>query len=156
MTALPANLSVRTLTPRRASLHERLFAILVSCACAAVLIVAAYLQPDSAGHGTHTQLGLYPCTWVILFDKPCPTCGMTTSFAQLGDRRPLAALHTQPFGTMLALSTATMFWFGLHIALTGSTIARALTGLFGRRTIWIAVGSLLAAWAYKIVTWPGV
>src|ERR1700739_4433028 len=42
---------------------------------------------DSDGNprrmATHTQLGLAPCNFVLLTGKPCPSCGMTTSFALL-------------------------------------------------------------------------
>ena len=38
------------------------------------------LKPADAGHGTHTQLGLPKCYSVIMFDRPCPGCGMTTSW----------------------------------------------------------------------------
>ena len=32
---------------------------------------------------THTQLGMPPCNFVVMTGKPCPACGMTTSFALL-------------------------------------------------------------------------
>jgi hypothetical protein len=49
----------------------------------ALLAIARWLDPDPAGHGTHRQLGLPPCTFVKLFGKPCPSCGMTTAWAHL-------------------------------------------------------------------------
>ena len=45
------------------------------------LLVAMWLQPDGRGSGTHQQLGLPPCTFKFLLNIPCPSCGMTTSWA---------------------------------------------------------------------------
>ena len=44
---------------------------------------AVRLQPAREGLGTHQQLGLPPCTFRVLFDRPCPSCGMSTSWAHL-------------------------------------------------------------------------
>jgi hypothetical protein len=46
-------------------------------------LVALFLTPSSAEHGTHQQLGLPPCPSVLLFDRPCPGCGLTTSWTAL-------------------------------------------------------------------------
>lgn len=43
-------------------------------------IGSVVLKPNPAGHGTHTQLGLPKCYSVIMFDRPCPGCGLTTSW----------------------------------------------------------------------------
>ena len=45
--------------------------------------VAYRLEPDPRGFGTHQRLGLPPCTIRTVFGVPCPSCGMTTSFANL-------------------------------------------------------------------------
>ncbi|MCB0824752.1 MAG: DUF2752 domain-containing protein [Armatimonadetes bacterium] len=67
------------------------------------LIGAFVLKPSAYGHGTHTQLGLPPCGSVLLFDRPCPGCGLTTSWTavlhgQFGD-----AFHDHMFGPILYL-----------------------------------------------------
>ncbi len=49
----------------------------------AVTAIGLYLHPDAHGHGTHQQLGLPPCPSVLLFNRPCPGCGMTTSWTCL-------------------------------------------------------------------------
>jgi hypothetical protein len=62
--------------------------ILMATGFAVVLGLAFALNPyDAEGQprsmATHTQLGLPPCNMVTLIGKPCPACGMTTSFALL-------------------------------------------------------------------------
>src|SRR5438132_6029980 len=62
---------------------------LVGMALGLVLVfaVAGWLDPYENGRArrleTHMQLGLPPCNFRILTGLPCPSCGMTTSFALL-------------------------------------------------------------------------
>ncbi|AIE87414.1 hypothetical protein OP10G_4046 [Fimbriimonas ginsengisoli Gsoil 348] len=67
-------------------------------------VIAALLHPDKHGHGTHQQLGLPPCPSVLLFDRPCPGCGLTTSWTALmhGDFAHAFAAH--PLGPLLYLA----------------------------------------------------
>jgi len=141
--------------PERATARERFAAVLVALGAVAVLAVAAWLRPDPAGHGTHEQLGMLPCTWAAVLDKPCPTCGMTTSFAYAANGDMLGALTAQPFGALLALLTAVTFWGALHVALTGSLLGRIAGSMYRPRILWIGGALALAAWGYKIITWPG-
>ena len=85
---------------RQTTLHRLLWhGIALGSLC--VLAVAAMLEPDPAGHGTHTQLGLPPCGFLIVTGAPCPGCGLTTAFAHAirGDfglaasANPLGLLH---------------------------------------------------------------
>lgn len=141
--------------PIRADRAERLVAAVGACAVLGVLIIAAWLKPAAEGHGTHEQLGLHPCTWASVLGSPCPTCGMTTSFAHAARADFVASFLTQPFGFLLALASATGFWIALHIAVFGSTMGRPIAAFMGRRLLWISLAALLAAWAYKIATWQG-
>lgn len=72
----------------------------------AVLVTAALLTPSSAGHGTHTQLGLPPCGFLVYTGFPCPGCGLTTSFAHMIRLEVIGAFHANPFGILLFLCTA--------------------------------------------------
>lgn len=131
----------------------RLQAAAVAVVMLAVLAVAAWLDPDAAGHGTHTQLGMPRCGWVVAFDKPCPTCGMTTSFALAAGREPTLAFLTQPLGALLALVAAAAFWAGLHQAALGVRVGRSVAWLAHRRAwvVYLAIGA--AAWVYKLMIW---
>ena len=66
-----------------------------------VLIIARLLTPSSSGHGTHTQLGLPPCTFRILTGHNCPGCGLTTSFSNLAHGQLGGALAANPLGVLL-------------------------------------------------------
>ncbi|HHH29922.1 MAG TPA: DUF2752 domain-containing protein [Polyangiaceae bacterium] len=72
----------------------------------AVLITAATLTPSVEGHGTHTQLGLPPCGFLVYTGYPCPGCGLTTSFSHMIRLEVLGAFHANPFGVLLFLCTA--------------------------------------------------
>jgi hypothetical protein len=79
--------------------------------------VAAYLHPNPHLHGTHTQLGLPPCLSVVLFGRPCPGCGMTTSITSLVHGHIVDAFRAHPFGppmylvyTLSAFAAAWAWW----------------------------------------------
>lgn len=76
--------------------------------------VAAWLNPDPHLHGTHTQLGLPPCLSVVLFGRPCPGCGMTTSISNLVHGHFVDAFRAHPFGPpmylLYTLSAGAAFW----------------------------------------------
>jgi hypothetical protein len=74
----------------------------------AVLITAAMLSPAVEGHGTHTQLGLPPCGFLVYTGYPCPGCGLTTSFAHMIRLEVVGAFGANPFGILLFLCTAAM------------------------------------------------
>lgn len=43
--------------------------------------LAASVEPDPRGYGTHQQFGFPPCTFQTVFGVPCPSCGGTTCVA---------------------------------------------------------------------------
>lgn len=118
--AIPAR--IERVRVARVGISARIGAAACASAILAVLCIAAWLRPDSAGHGTHQQLGLFPCGWVMALNKPCPTCGMTTAFAHAADCRFGRSFLTQPMGMVLALGSATIFWGCVHVAVTGSRL----------------------------------
>lgn len=133
---------------------ERFMSLAFSLGCLAVLVTAAWLHPSEKGHGTHVQLGLWPCSWPTVVGGPCPTCGMTTAFAHAAHGEFVSSFISQPFGFLLALATGAAFWAGLHMAATGSRLGRIYGKLLRPRVLWTLAGLALAAWAYKWATWP--
>lgn len=133
----------------RAPRSARIGALALGLCALAVLVTAALLTPDPSGMGTHRGLGLPACGWLAATRYPCPTCGMTTSFAYAAHGRPLDALRAQPFGALLALATAVFFWGAMHIAVFGSHLGRIAERFLGPRWLWPTGTLFLAAWAYK-------
>ena len=70
---------------------------------AAVTTVGACLTPSPNGHGTHTELGLPPCPSVLLFNRPCPGCGLTTSWTAFIHGQFATAFKAHPLGPFLYL-----------------------------------------------------
>ncbi|MCH7688595.1 MAG: DUF2752 domain-containing protein [Planctomycetes bacterium] len=68
--------------------------------------VAAGLEPDPRGYGTHQSLGLPPCTIRVMFGLPCPSCGMTTSFSNFIRGQFIGAAQANSAGLLLAVICA--------------------------------------------------
>ncbi|MEE8171218.1 MAG: DUF2752 domain-containing protein [Phycisphaerae bacterium] len=100
-------------------LRGRWIALGVAAACLSLLCVAAWLSPDPRGIGTHRMMGLPPCSTAVVLGLPCPTCGMTTSFAWMMRGRPWRAFVAQPLGALLCLGVMAGAVLGLWAALTG-------------------------------------
>jgi hypothetical protein len=66
---------------RSAPPWERLVVGAAVLGVVALLITARWLEPSPVGYGTHQQLGLPPCSSVLVFGARCPACGMTTAWA---------------------------------------------------------------------------
>ncbi len=73
-----------------------------------------WMNPDPNGHGTHTQLGLAPCPSVLLYDRLCPACGMTTSWTAMLHLRLSQSWSANPFGmvfyVLFTVSAAYLAW----------------------------------------------
>lgn len=63
--------------------------------------VGLYLSPAVGGHGTHQQLGLPPCPSAMVLDRPCPGCGLTTSWSAFLHGDWALAFRSHPLGPAL-------------------------------------------------------
>ncbi len=89
----------------RAALLSRVVWAVLFAVPTAVVVTAAMLTPSPAGHGTHTQLGLPPCGFLVFSGYPCPGCGLTTAFAHMVRLEVGGAWQSNPFGIALFLCT---------------------------------------------------
>lgn len=115
-----------------------------------VIALSLYLHPDTRGHGTHEQLGLPPCGFLMVTGFPCPSCGMTTSFALTMRGRWISAFLVQPFGFLLALGVLATA-VGSIVVLKSDKIW--VLNWYRIRPWWVVVGFLgllLTAWGFKI------
>jgi hypothetical protein len=146
--------------PERLRLWVRAVLVVMAVGLVAVFGIAAWLHPyESDGTprnmATHTQLGLPPCNMVQLINRPCPSCGMTTSFSLLihGDVR--ASLSANWAGTILALFWLSLIPWGIASAVRG----KYLLIRSGEKLATVAVIAMLALmlgrWVYVLATWQG-
>lgn len=141
----------RRASPPWLSRRERVASLVVAGVAAAILLIAARLEPAAHGMGTHQQLGLPACTWPVALQIPCPSCGMTTAFAHAARGDLLSSFTSQPFGALLALATAVAVVAGVFAAATGTRVLTFFAPLGSKLGATFAVGLLVAAWVYKIV-----
>ncbi len=111
----PVRPPVRPLVRRRRllGLWVRLALIAMALGWVGVFVVALKLDPYQDGkvwlEGTHQQLGLPECTFKTLSKLPCPSCGMTTSFALLVRGDVWNAVRANVVGAGLAVFGVVMF-----------------------------------------------
>jgi hypothetical protein len=101
--------------------------LLVVVGLVAVFVLAARIQPyreDGVAQrmATHQQLGLPECSFVTATGLPCPSCGLTTSFA-LTVRADLAnAARANWVGLLLAMFCLTLIPWGVASAVVGRAL----------------------------------
>lgn len=143
----------------RTGLMTRLGLLAVATVLAGVFAVAFWInpyEPDGTPRrmATHTQLGIPPCHFVLATGKPCPACGMTTSFALLVRGDVGASLRANWAGTLIALLWgATLVW-----AVAGGIKGRALFIPSGRGemiltlTVGVVLAVMLLRWAIVLLS----
>jgi len=122
------------------------FLVAAGLSLTALLVTAAWLDPDPTGHGTHRQLGFPPCTFVQLFGVRCPSCGMTTAWAHTMNGNVAAAWRANPGGVLLAGLAAMA---AVHFVGAGWR-GRWLPGWPGERT-WAVIAAAVVA--VTLVDW---
>ncbi len=85
--------------------YLRLVFLIVGSCLLILLGTAATLEPSPAGYGTHQRLGLPPCSFMEWTGgKPCPSCGMTTSWAHMIRGQVFPSFSANSGGALLALT----------------------------------------------------
>jgi hypothetical protein len=123
------------------------WAALAAASCA-VLLIARALTPAASGVGTHTQLGLPPCGFLLLFQRPCPACGLTTAFAHLAHGSLHASLVAHPLGLPLFAGLLLLVPHALIASVRGRSIA--ISPLMARLA-WVYTFALLLVWLVRLL-----
>jgi hypothetical protein len=134
----------------RLGLIGRLTALGVSAGCLAVLLVAIRIKPNASGIGTHEQMGFAGCQFERRTGLPCPTCGMTTSYAYFVRGNWVASFYVQPAGWVAAVATAMGVWAGLYVGLTGRPAYRLVRVLPSGYYLAPFFAVVVLGWTWKI------
>lgn len=100
--------------------------------------VGLFLKADPHLHGTHQQLGLPPCPSVLLFNRPCPGCGLTTAWTSLLHGDFATSWRAHPIGipmylgfTFVALGTLYGNIKNLRMLIDSNWANRVFVGFVG-------------------------
>jgi len=119
--------------------RDRILLVLMAMGVLALLVAVSLVEPDHRRLGTHQKFGFPPCTFRALFDKPCPSCGMTTAWAHLVRGELADALLANVGGTILAvLAVAAVPWL-------------IVSAWRGRWLLWTPGGRIMACGASLIM-----
>jgi hypothetical protein len=116
----------------------------------AVLITAALLTPSPEGHGTHTQLGLPPCGFLVFTGYPCPGCGLTTAFAHMIRLEVSSAWHANPFGIALFLASAAFIPFAAIGFVRGWGVVAALDRIHAEKIAIVLALLSVITWGTRV------
>jgi hypothetical protein len=115
-----------------------------------VLVTARWLEPDPTGVGTHVQLGLPPCAFLYFTKLPCPTCGLTTSFAHMARLQVTQAFQAHWLGPPLFALTAVTVALCAWGCAAGMTIANAIERLRLARLVAIIAAAAVIVWVVRL------
>jgi Protein of unknown function (DUF2752) len=138
----------------------RTLLVLMAVLLIAVFATAIYLNPygdDGSARRleTHLQLGLPECTFKMLTGKPCPSCGMTTSFALFVRGDLLNSLKANYVGTLLAMFCLLLVPYSLVSAFRRRYVLQVSLDWLMPRCIVIFVVLMLLRWAVVLsLGWP--
>jgi hypothetical protein len=128
----------------------RLCLVLIAVVLVGVFALAIWLDPYKDGRvwleGTHQQFGLPQCTFKDVTGLPCPSCGMTSSFALLMRADILRSLQANAVGTGLALALLITIPWCLASALRGRL-------LFIRSVEWVLLWFVIILTTSLLFRW---
>ncbi len=138
--------------PRSASGLERLLWACLAIGGIVVLVVAAWIEPDPSGYGTHTQLGLPPCGFLALSGFPCPGCGLTTAFAHGVRGQWWLAAASNPLGLVLFVIVCATVPMGILAVARGWSFAAVINRLLLDRWALAVAGCGVVLWVVRFAS----
>jgi hypothetical protein len=135
---------------------DKLVAIGLLVSACTILAVAGWLKPAACGYGTHTQLGLPPCSFLRWTHLPCPSCGLTTCFAWAIRLHLWKAFLANPFGILAFLGTVSLIPVSIFL-LTRHISFRTITeSVHFSKAIYAATALYLLSWIFKLAAFQFV
>ncbi len=129
----------------------RLLVALWSVCLLAGFVVARNMDPDPRGFGTHEGLGLPPCSFRTVFGVPCPSCGMTTSFAHFTRGEIVNSARANAAGLLLATVCAVQIpWCWLSF-LTGRLWRVSQPGAWLLLLLLVLCGASALQWGLRLL-----
>jgi hypothetical protein len=121
--------------------------------------IAIWLRPyDAEGQPlrmeTHTQLGLPSCQFYFVTGVPCPSCGMTTSFALLMHGDIWNSLKANAAGTLMACFCLLLIPWCLASAYTRRLLFVRRIELWMTWSAVVLLGLMLIRWVIVLaISW---
>jgi hypothetical protein len=119
------------------------------CACS-VLAVALWLKPAACGYGTHTQLGLPPCNFLMVTHLPCPSCGLTTSFAYAIRWQFWKAFMANPFGLFAFFGTVALIPASILLLWRRISFRRITENARFVKAVYVTTAFYFLSWIFKL------
>jgi hypothetical protein len=140
----------------RMRLWTRGFLVALALGFATIFAIGVYLNPYQADGtpktmGTHQGLGLPPCNMVQLIGKPCPSCGMTTSFSLLMHGDPVNSVKANWAGTVLALVWLALIPWAVVSAVRGKYLFVRSGELLATVLVIVMLVLMLGRWAVVLL-----
>ena len=129
---------------------DRIIAVGMAAIAGGVLGVARWLHPAARGYGTHTELLLPPCNFLRLTQLPCPSCGMTTSFAWAARMDFWQAFLANPFGLLLFFGTVALIPACIFLVWRRIPLRQITESAQFNRAVYVATALLFASWIFKL------
>jgi len=130
---------------------SRIYAAGLTLAASALLLTAYQLSPNGKEMGTHQQLKLPPCGFLVITGFPCPTCGMTTAYAYTVRGQFIHAMRAQFAGFIMALATSLVGLLSFAGLLTGRRLDVNWYRINPTHAVWWMGALLVLSWAAKII-----
>lgn len=131
-------------------LWSRLAWMLIGTFAFAVVGASFVLEPSPEGVGTHTQLGLSPCTFLVLTGYPCPSCGLTTCFTHLARFEIIEAFTANGPGILIFLVTVALVPLSMVSIFLNLPVLDTLVTLRGDIVAALLAGASLAGWVVEV------
>lgn len=129
---------------------DKSVAVTLLAAACSVLAVALWLKPAAIGYGTHTQLGLPPCNFLLITHLPCPSCGLTTCFAYAVRFQFWKALLANPFGLLAFFATVSVIPASIFLLWRRISFRRITESAHFTKAVYLGTACYFASWIFKL------